>query len=894
MLSLLAYFPGVVFATDRGGAFTLFHGQGAGLATLSSSAGLIGQSACEVFKGHPTLLYSIEQALAGQPATATVGFGNVVMEFWCGPYREASGDIVGMVGTAVDITRRLKTGETLRQTKEMLEAVVRSSPLGIAVLDPDSNVRLWNPAVEQIYGWTRDEVLGRRLRVIPQDHADDDLRTQQEVFAQGGITDRERLGLRKDGSVVPISLSGAPLHNAAGDVTGAMYVVMDLTERKRVEEALREAKVRAEAANRAKSEFLANMSHEIRTPMNAVLGMLQLVLDTALSPEQEHYLTVARGAAESLMRVLNDILDFSRIEARELSLAHVGFDVRTVLGETAETMALQAHTKGLELTCQVAPRIPALLNGDPLRLRQVLTNLLANAIKFTYTGEIGIVAGVESEGDRSATLRFQVTDTGIGVLPEKAAVLFDPFVQGDGSATRKFGGTGLGLALSRRLIEMMGGEIGVDSEPGRGSTFWFTAVFGKTARQPEHQAVPTPALDSLKVLVVDDSGANRTLVGAVLKAWGGCCHHACEGLSALAALRQAKEAGDPFRLAVVDMSLPGMTGEELGRQIASDRDLQETALALMTYPGQRFDPVRLRQIGFAAYVWKPVLQPGLAAAVMDALSLSNPGEISGPATHPLAGVPWQNRKRILIVEDDSASMEVALAMTQKLGYDADPVKNGAEALTALENVIYDGVLMDCEMPEMGGCETVARVRGWKADAHNATIPIIALTAHARQSDRDRCLHAGMNDYLSKPVELDELARTLSRWLGSPGNNAEPRPPASPALSDCTPVFDGEALLQRIGGSRELADRVIGRFVEETPRRLEQLKRRIDDCDGCGTRAHAHALRSASATVSAVSFCALATAVEEAGVRCEFKYAAGLLPGMEEQFRQFKLAVQERG
>jgi len=883
-LSVLACFPGMVFATDRQGVLTLLHGRSFAAAGIGSACGLVGQSIFEIFKSQPALVYCFGRALQGQACNTTVGLGDLVLEFWCGPYSDSKGEIAGMVGTAADITERLRTAEAFRQTKELLEAVFNSSPLGLAVLDVEGKVRLWNPAAEQKYGWKSEEVLGRRLPILPSDVADIDLRTLRKIFSEGSITDEEHRTVRREGTVVPVSLSGAALHNSAGEVTGAMFVAMDLTERKRAHEALEEAKFRAEAANRAKSEFLTNMSHEIRTPMNAVLGMLQLVLDTPLTGEQEHYLRVARSGAESLMGLLNDILDFSRIEARTLALANEDFDIRLLLGDTADAQALQAHEKGLELTCQVAASIPGRLHGDPLRLRQVLTNLVANAVKFTLEGEVGIVAGLASETEHSVTLRFQVTDTGIGMAAERAAAMFAPFVQGDGSSTRKFGGAGLGLAISRQLVEMMGGQIGVESEPGRGSTFWFTAVFGKAEVQPGGEGPQAPLLSSVKALVVDDSSSNRTLVGALLKSWGARCHQACDGPSALAALHRAAAAGDPFRLVLVDMSLPEMDGEETGRRIAGDPDLRGTLPILMTYPGQRFDPDGLRRIGFASHVWKPVQAPRLAAAIAAALSLSEfggrPQIAAGEAVRRLPG-----RKRVLVVEDDPASLEVALAMTEKLGYDADPVNNGAEVLTALQHAVYDGVLMDCEMPEMDGLETTARVRGWKAGAQNAAIPIIALTAHARSVDRERCLRAGMNDYLSKPIDAQELARVLARWLGVPGEKAP--------LPEAGPIFDRDSLLERFGGRQELADRMIHQFVEETPQRLQQLKRRIEDRDGSGTRMHAQLLHSTAAAVSALSLCALASAVEDAGVRCEFGRAAGLLPQMEDHFRRFARAVQAR-
>jgi PAS domain S-box-containing protein len=767
----------------------------------------------------------------------------------------------------------------------MLEAVVCSSPVGVAVLDVDGKVRLWSPASEQILGWTRADVLGREL----PGSATDTLLLQQKVIAEGSITDQEIVAVRKDGTEVPIGISAAALHNPAGEAAGAMYLVMDLTERKRAEEALREAVTQAQAANRAKSEFLANMSHEIRTPMNAVLGMLQLVMDGDMSSEQEHYLTVAHGAAESLMGLLSDILDFSRIEFRSLALAPIDFDIRKLLGETAETMALQSQAKGLELTCHLASSLPDLLHGDPLRLRQILTNLLANAVKFTSRGEIGIAAFAESLDANGAKLRFQITDTGIGIDAARADHLFDPFVLGDGSATRKFGGAGLGLAISKQLIEMMGGEIGLESEPGHGSTFWFTASFGQPSQPGAVARALAPDLTNIKTLIVDDSSANRSLVASLLKGWGGQRNRlAYDGPSALEALRNASRAGDPFHLVMVDMTLPGMNGEELGRQISSDPEFAGIPLILMTSPGQRFTTANLRTAGFVTHVWKPVFEASLASAISTALI---PAVTPGHA--PEAGsdrqdVSWQDRKRILVVEDEVSCRELAVALVQKLGYDADPVNNGVEAITALQNVLYDAVLMDSEMPEMGGCEATAQIRQWSSSAHRS-IPIIALTAHARDCDREECIRAGMNDFLTKPVDANELNRVLNRWLGAESSEASI---ATAETTDAAGVFDAESLLRRLGRNRQLAVLMVKRFLEETPSRVKHLKRRIEDCDGRGVRAQAEALKTSAATVSAVSLSALASAVEDAGASCEFLKAATLLPLLEEQFAQFARFAQD--
>ena len=871
--SALACFPGMIFATDPAGVLTLLEGRNFAAGGIGGAA-LLGESIFEIFRNQPAITHCIERSLHGQSCNATAGLGDLVMQFWCGPYIDARGAIAGMVGTAVDITDRLKTGEAFRQTREMLEAMVNSSPLGLAVLDLEGKVRLWNPAAERKYGWRREEVLGQRMPILPADEPDADYRTMEQILAGGSITDVERITLRRDGSMVPVSLSGAALHGSSGAVTGAMFIAMDLTERKRAEEALQEARIRAEAANHAKSQFLANMSHEIRTPMNAILGMLQLALDTPLTPEQQHYLGVAKGGAESLMGVLNDILDFSEIEARALTLAPVEFDLQALLGDTAEILALQAHAKGLELTCQVSAAVPLSLRGDPQRLRQVLTNLLANAVKFTLQGEVRLVVGVEAEDTESILLRFQITDTGIGVAEENVDNLFDPFVQGDGSNTRKFGGTGLGLAISRQLVGMMGGAIGVESELGMGSTFWFTASLGKGSGDVVRAELPPVA--QAKVLVVDDSSTNRTLVASILKSWGARCQMACDGPGALTSLRRAVASGDPFRMVIVDMSLPGMNGEELGRQIAADAELKRPLLLLMTFPGQQFDPQEISAAGFSGHVWKPVLESRLAAAVSDTFSAPRPA---------LVGTAWRDagscdrRKRVLVAGVDAAGREPVVGMICGLGCEAEGVGSGAEVITALENGIYDGVLMDCNLQKMDGWECVARIRSWQAGAHNAGIPIIALVAPSGPVDRVACLSAGINDFLSKPVDADDLARVLARWVGAPSTRA---------ASSC--VFDSPSLLERSGGSQETAGRMVAQFVEETPRRLVQLKGRIEDCDGLGTRAHARVLRIAAAAVSAASLCSLASAVEVAGINGEFTHAAGLLPEIEEQFHQFTRAA----
>jgi len=886
ILAVLAHFPGVVYAGDREGILRLHYGK---LALPPEQA--IGRSVFDVFRDFPSALEIARLALAGQVCSNTMQMGSVLFESWCGPIRDQTGDVTGFVGSAIDVTERKKTEEAFRQTKEMLEAVIRSAPLAIVALDLEKHVTMWNPAAERTYGWTLEEALGRRLPLSSQDRWDESLALHARVLKDGGVTDLEREYTRKDGSVAVVSVSGAPIHNAAGEVTGALYVALDVSERKRAAEALEQATRRAEAASRAKSEFLANMSHEIRTPMNGVLGMLGLALDTNLTGEQRRYLEVAKSSASSLLAVLNDILDFSKIEARKLTLDNVEFDLRTTLEEAAEMLALGAHAKGLELTCRVAPGTPSHLRGDPGRLRQVLVNLAGNAVKFTAQGEVAIQVVAEAEDERTATLRCTVTDTGVGIDPNRLGALFAAFVQADGSTTRKFGGTGLGLAISKQLVELMGGEIGLDSEPGKGSIVWFTVTLEKWFARISPALGAAAGLRSTKALVVEDHVTNLSLVTSLLESWGCRCGQAVDADSALAELRQAAEASDPFRIALLNASLPGIGGEELARRIAADTQLAGTALILMTPLGQ---PVPASP-AFAGHVSKPVLESRLRAALAQALAQNKSrhappaAPLPAPIVAPRHAVPENSRAKILVAEDNPTNQEVAMAILGKLGYDACAVANGAEAVAALRDAHYDLVLMDCEMPEMDGYEATRNIR---EHGRNRRIPIVALTADAMLGDREKCIRAGMNDYVAKPVQPEALARVLDNWLRDSREQAQ-TVPAAPAPG-ITAAFDESEMLRRLMGDRGLAGKIIDGFLEDFPRQLLTLQKRLEEGDAGGVRLQAHSLKGAAATVSAPALRAAALEMEQAGIQGQLPRAAQLLPRMQEQLDQFKTTLAQTG
>ncbi len=694
----------------------------------------------------------------------------VDVDFSLQPVRNEAGEVVFLVPSASVITQRKQTENALRESNEKFRQLADNITDAFWIRSPDMRevhyvspafARIWGRPVESLYEnphqWVDFIVSEDRERV-------------RSVFA--GLTrdatnlDVEYRIVRPDDEVRWVRARGFQVRDAAGNLIRLTGVITDITERKTVEAELRTAKAAAEAANQAKSEFLANMSHEIRTPMNGVIGMADLMLDSELTSEQRENLGIIKSSGDALLAIINDILDFSKIEARKLELDAIDFISRDAIGEAANAVALRAHQKGLELIVDIDPAVPQTLRGDPGRLRQILLNLLGNAIKFTHQGEVvlRVTSGITTLTD--VVLHFSISDTGVGIPLDRQQIIFEAFTQVDGSTTRHYGGTGLGLTISSQLVQLMGGRISVESEAGRGSSFRFTARFALGDARAAVAIPPSTDLRDVPVLIVDDNATNRRVLEGMLIGWRMAPTLSASVPDALAALRAAQQSGRPFALVLADVQMPDADGFELAAAIKQDPTIADAIVVMLTSAGQPGDGARCREVGISAYLPKPVKRSDLRAAILSAL-LPQSGETRRQALvtrHSLQEA--RPTGRILLVEDNAVNQLVARRLLEKRGHTVVAATNGREALAILEEAGWVGfgcVLMDVQMPEMGGFECTAVIRD-RERGTRAHLPIVAMTAHSMSGDETRCLASGMDAYLPKPIEPNALFEVVERQL----------------------------------------------------------------------------------------------------------------------------------
>jgi len=750
-------------------------------------------------------------------------------------------DRSGKIFILRDITQRKKSEAIIRHQKDYLEALIKITPVAIITLNQAHRIESSNPAFERMFGYSHGEVIGRDLDELLSDESvreEASIQTQRVLAGESTKSIVQRKC--KDGALIDVEFLGVPLHLEENPI-GGLLLYHDITE-------LMQARRAAEQADRAKSEFLANMSHEIRTPMNGIIGMIDLSLATSLTDEQYEFLSGAKDSAEALLSLLNSILDFSKIEAGQLQLESIAFDVTEVVEGVAQTMSARAELKGLELLVQEDPQISAMVRGDPGRLRQILVNLIENAIKFTENGEIFVKDELRQIDDDFLVVRFFVKDTGIGIQTDRQRMIFERFVQADGSTTRRFGGTGLGLTISKQLAEMMGGSIGVISEPGKGSTFWFDIRLGLVS-SPLSESPVLGSLNHLRVLVVDDNASNLTILSTMLDGFGCRCTLVTSGMEVIPEFLRGLIANDPYQLAILDMQMPGMDGEQTLRMIRQEALVKDMKVILLTSIARRSEINKIKDLGFTGYLLKPIRQSSLRELLEVAFGLRKKEDRRNRGkTGPLSGEQFSSPLKILVVEDNLLNQKMIRTFLTRQTHSVAMASNGVEAIQAVKTGSYDLIFMDVQMPIMDGLEASWRIR--ELEGAQKHTPIIAMTAYALQGDSQRCLDAGMDDYVSKPVDIRRLTQVMQQWTGKKASEIALPAPASEEKIDEGAILDVDSALPRFSNDVKFYKSLLDEFIESLPGRVEELKEFLREEQWNRLADQAHNLKGVSANFGA--------------------------------------------
>ncbi len=812
-----------------------------------------------------------------------------------------------------EIGRREAAVRETEREKQLLATTLSSIGDGVIATDTDARITFMNRVAATLTGWSLEESqqipVGNVFKIVNEETRAAVESPVVKVLTAGAVAGlaNHTVLIRKDGSEVPIDDSGAPISGADGRTHGVVLVFRDVTERKRTEEELRRsrdelelrvqertaaltranldlerAKQAAESANRAKSTFLANMSHEIRTPLNGVIGMTELVLKSPLSVQQREYLLTVKDSGEALLSVINDILDFSKIEAGKLALDNATFDIRESLGDTMKSFALRAHQRGLELTCFIHPEVPHFVVGDYNRLRQVVVNLVGNALKFTQTGEVSLEVSQESRTEQDVALHFVVSDTGIGVPEVKRSTIFEMFEQADNSTTRRHGGTGLGLAIAARLVALMDGRIWLESEVGQGSRFHFTIrlpLYHPTGiggqEEPAELDAPEPeSLHEMRVFVVDDNATNRRILEETLRSWRMIPASAASAEEALVLLRRASEAGEPYRLVVTDAHMPRTDGFTLAERIKQDPAIGSAVIMMLTSGDRPEDIARCNELGIAAYMLKPVKQSELLESIELALGITMPRE---ELLRAAAQQPRRVRSlHILLAEDSLVNQQLAVALLEGQGHTVTLVSNGKEAIAATGAQKFDLVLMDVQMPELDGLEATEQIRA-REQQTGTRLPIIAMTAHALKGDRERCLGAGMDNYVAKPIRAEELFQAIETIFSDYQQY-------SPAAGPREVVNWGEAL-KTAQGNQNLLKSLMEAALVEFPQRMAAIRNAVAGGNQADLRLAAHTLRGSLRYFGANQASEYAAKLEDMGRKGEIEESEAVLDNLEAEIAE---------